>query len=224
MTRATGAPGTAPRTKAPGGPLTRGLRDIGLIALAIGAASLPALVVDAASGPTPALPGLAALAGAGLGLGSAALILTPAGEARSGSEALIAIALGWLLAAGLAAVPFHLAALTDPAPSPTLAAFERPAVALFEAMSGITGTGLSVSEDPSALPPSLQLWRSSMQWAGGIGWMMLALVLLTPLPGPAERRRRLRRRRPGARPTAAISPSSEPSAPPTSWRSARATP
>ena len=181
--QAAGAPAAAPKAGASRGALVRGLRDVGLIAMAVGAASLPALAVDVASGPSPALPGLAALAAAGLGTGAAALVLTRADEPRRGSEALIAIALGWLLAAALAAVPFALAARLDPAPSATLAAFERPAVALFEAMSGITGTGLSVSDDPSVLPPSLQLWRSIMQWAGSIGWMMLALMLLAPMQG-----------------------------------------
>ena len=169
-----------------GSALTRGLHDVGLIALALGAASLPALALDLMSGPTSALSGLVAVAVLGMGGGVAAIASTPAGEPRDGAEALIAVALGWLIAALLAALPFHLAARLDPAPVPTLAAFERPAVALFEAMSGITGTGLSVSSDPSVLPPSLQLWRSITQWVGGIGWMLLALLLLAPHRRPSR--------------------------------------
>ena len=166
--------------------LARGAHDVGLVVLALGAMGLPAVAADLIAGPTPALGGLAAMSGLALAAGGAAVRLTPAGEPRGGAEALIAVALGWLACAALAAVPFLVAAHLDPAPTPTLAAFRRPAVAFFEAMSGVTGTGLSVAEDPSVLPASLQLWRSLTQWAGGIGWMLLALMLVAPrrgLPG-----------------------------------------
>ena len=163
--------------------LTRGCRDVGLMVLALGAAGLPALALAAALGPASVAAGLAAMVIPALGGGALTLALTTDGEPRVGAEALIAVALGWLACAVLAAVPYHVAALLDPAPTATLAAFRRPAVALFEGMSGVTGTGLSVTEDPSVLPASLQLWRSTTQWVGGIGWMMLALMLVAPLHG-----------------------------------------
>jgi trk system potassium uptake protein TrkH len=47
-------------------------------------------------------------------------------------------------------------------------------LAAFEAVSGWTTTGLSVLE-VSALPPSLLVWRSLTQFAGGAGWAILAL-------------------------------------------------
>ena len=165
------------------GSLHRGSRDVGLILLAVGVAGVPALALDLLVGPTPAAPGLAAMVAGGAGAGALASSLTARGEARRGGEALAAMAFGWLLAAALAAVPFWAAATLAAAPDPTLAAFARPTVALFEGMSGVTGTGLSVATDPSALPASLQLWRSTTQWVGGIGWMMAALVLLAPLQG-----------------------------------------
>ena len=118
-----------------------------------------------------------------IGSGGLVLALTHDGEPRTGAGALIAVAVGWLVCAVFAAVPYHVAALLDPAPSATLAAFRRPAVALFEGMSGITGTGLSVTEDPSVLSAPLQLWRSTTQWVGGIGWMMFALMLVAPVQG-----------------------------------------
>lgn len=165
------------------GAVRRAVRDLGLIALALGAAAAPALAVDLLSGPTGAGVGLGAVTAAGIGAGLAVLCLTPQGEARGGGGALTAIAVGWLLAAAMAAVPFWAAARLDPAPNGTLAAFARPMVALFEGMSGVTGTGLSVAADPSSLPSSLQLWRSTTQWVGGIGWMLAALMLLGPLQG-----------------------------------------
>ena len=186
MTSVPGPGGTPGRT---GAAAVRGARDVGLIVLALGVVVLPALAADLISGPTPALPGFLALAALALGGGAIAVRATPPGEPRGGGEALVAVALGWLLCAALATIPFLAAAWLDPAPNETLRAFRRPAVALFEAMSGVTGTGLSVSRDPSTLPPSLQLWRSLTQWAGGIGWLLLALMLLSPgrgLPGGAE--------------------------------------
>ena len=145
--------------------------------------ALPAVAVDLIAGPSPALPGLLALVALALGGGALAVRSTRRGEPRGGGEALVAVALGWLLCAALAAIPFLAAAWLDPAPSDTLRPFRRPAVAFFEAMSGVTGTGLSVASDPATLSPSLQLWRSLTQWAGGIGWLLLALMLLSPLYG-----------------------------------------
>ena len=165
------------------GSVRRGSRDIGLILLAVGVAAAPALALDLLAGPTSASWGLAAVVVVGGGAGALALARTPQGEARRGGGALSAMALGWVLAAVLAAVPFWAAATLAASPGATLAPFARPAVALFEGMSGITGTGLSMASDPSTLPASLQLWRSTTQWIGGIGWMMAALVLLAPLQG-----------------------------------------
>lgn len=53
----------------------------------------------------------------------------------------------------------------------------------FEALSGITTTGLSVFV-PEKLPRSLLLFRSVYQWIGGAGIVVLSLALLLP-PGRA---------------------------------------
>ena len=39
---------------------------------------------------------------------------------------------------------------------------------LFEAISGITGTGFSIFKNIKYLDPTLILWRSSSQWIGGL--------------------------------------------------------
>jgi len=49
---------------------------------------------------------------------------------------------------------------------------------LFESISGFTGTGFTVISDVEALRPSIQLWRSIMQWAGELGVVVFAVVLL----------------------------------------------
>ena len=53
--------------------------------------------------------------------------------------------------------------------------------AFFEAMSGLTTTGSTVIVGIEALPEGLKLWRSIMQWLGGIGIIVVAMVFLPEL-------------------------------------------
>jgi len=48
---------------------------------------------------------------------------------------------------------------------------------LFEAISGITGTGFSIFKNIKYLDPTLILWRSSSQWIGGL-YFLFFLVLI----------------------------------------------
>ncbi len=50
--------------------------------------------------------------------------------------------------------------------------------AFFEAMSGLTTTGSTVLVGLSDLPRGLLLWRGLMQWFGGIGIIVVAMVFL----------------------------------------------
>ena len=53
--------------------------------------------------------------------------------------------------------------------------------AVFEAMSGLTTTGATVLPGLDALPKGLLLWRGQMQWLGGIGIIVVAMVFLPEL-------------------------------------------
>lgn len=53
--------------------------------------------------------------------------------------------------------------------------------AYFEAMSGLTTTGSTVFSGLDALPDGLLLWRSMLQWFGGIGIIVVAMVFLPEL-------------------------------------------
>ncbi|MDB9943502.1 TrkH family potassium uptake protein [Octadecabacter sp.] len=53
--------------------------------------------------------------------------------------------------------------------------------AFFEAMSGLTTTGATVIIGIENLPEGLKLWRSIMQWLGGIGIIVVAMVFLPEL-------------------------------------------
>ncbi len=53
--------------------------------------------------------------------------------------------------------------------------------AIFEAMSGLTTTGATVFTGLDDLPKGLLLWRGIMQWLGGIGIIVVAMVFLPEL-------------------------------------------
>lgn len=53
--------------------------------------------------------------------------------------------------------------------------------AFFEAMSGLTTTGSTVLTGLEDLPKGLLLWRGVMQWLGGIGIIVVAMVFLPEL-------------------------------------------
>ena len=95
-------------------------------------------------------------------------------------EALLLVALSWLLGAAVAAFPFLLWAFT----SPTAAAdhpFRNYVDCYFEAMSGLTTTGASVLTDIEALPRGILLWRSTTHWLGGLGIVVLFVAVLPGL-------------------------------------------
>ncbi|MFO7571823.1 MAG: TrkH family potassium uptake protein [Gaiellaceae bacterium] len=87
-------------------------------------------------------------------------------------EGFLVVALTWLLAAAIGAVPYLLSGNPD---------LDRPVDALFESMSGFTTTGASVVTDIPALDRSLAMWRQFTQWLGGMGIIVLALAVLPRL-------------------------------------------
>jgi len=99
-------------------------------------------------------------------------------------EALLLVALSWLVGAALAATPFllwaHLAG-EEMAGHP----FHRLINCYFEAMSGLTTTGATVlGADPfpiEAVAPSLLFWRALTHWLGGLGIVLLFVAVLPSL-------------------------------------------
>ena len=53
--------------------------------------------------------------------------------------------------------------------------------AFFEAMSGLTTTGSTVLSGLQDLPQGLLMWRGLLQWLGGIGIIVVAMVFLPEL-------------------------------------------
>ena len=50
--------------------------------------------------------------------------------------------------------------------------------AIFESMSGMTTTGATILEGLDDLPSGMLLWRSILQWLGGLGIVIVALIFL----------------------------------------------
>lgn len=96
-------------------------------------------------------------------------------KARDG---FLLVTLVWVLMSASATVPLLLAAQAHPDLLPNLT-FTR---AFFETMSGLTTTGSTVLTGLDHLPPSLNFWRHSLQWFGGLGIIVMALAVL-PLLG-----------------------------------------
>jgi len=82
-------------------------------------------------------------------------------------EGFVLTVTSWVVMCAVAAIPFvffngHIS-LVD---------------AWFEAVSGLTTTGSTVLTGLDRMPPGILLWRSIIQWVGGIGVVLMALVML----------------------------------------------
>ncbi len=82
-------------------------------------------------------------------------------------EAFIITALSWLVVPVAGCLPFYFMAdrldFVD---------------AWFEAVSGMTTTGATVLSNLDHQPPGVLLWRSLLQWIGGVGIILMAMVIL----------------------------------------------
>lgn len=83
-----------------------------------------------------------------------------------GKDMLLLTTLIWLVSCAFGALPFIFLEhfnFTD---------------AYFETMSGLTTTGVSVLKDVTGTAPSLLMWRSTLQWLGGLGFIVMAVAIL----------------------------------------------
>lgn len=101
------------------------------------------------------------------------LVLSCAGSAARGlsvQQLLLVTVSVWAVLPLFGAIPFMVGA--------TAASFTD---AYFEAMSGLTTTGSTVFSGLDDLPHGLLLWRSMLQWFGGVGIIVVAMVFLPSL-------------------------------------------
>ncbi|MDC1395131.1 TrkH family potassium uptake protein [Bacteroidia bacterium] len=79
----------------------------------------------------------------------------------------IIVSFGWIILGLTGAIPFVL--------SGTIPSISS---AIFETFSGYTTTGASILNDIESLPAGLILWRSTTQWIGGMGIIVLTVAIL----------------------------------------------
>ena len=144
---------------------------IGLLVATLGLTMVPPLFVDLAEGrgqwPVFAISAILTF------LCGALVALACSNGAREGltlQQTFILTSSVWLVLPLFGAMPFVLGA-TD----------ARFVDAFFEAMSGMTTTGSTVFTGLDDLPKGLLLWRGTLQWLGGVGIIVVAMVFLPEL-------------------------------------------
>ncbi len=90
-------------------------------------------------------------------------------------EASACVTFAWIAASAAGALPYLMygccAGFTD---------------AFFETMSGFSTTGSTIFKSVEQLPKGILLWRSTTQWLGGMGIVVLALAITPILGGGAN--------------------------------------
>ncbi|MFN6976977.1 MAG: TrkH family potassium uptake protein, partial [Gemmobacter sp.] len=141
---------------------------LGLLIVALGAAMLLPLALDlaAGNGHWPAFMESAIitlLAGGVLALACA----SDTGRGLTLQQSFLLTTGAWVTLPAFGALPFMIGA---PGASFTHA--------VFESMSGMTTTGSTVFVGLQALPVGTNLWRGILQWLGGLGIIIVALLFL----------------------------------------------
>jgi len=97
------------------------------------------------------------------------LVLTNLQESKKLNlqQAFLLTATSWLCIAIFGSLPFILSSLN-------LSLVD----AFFESMSGITTTGSTIITNLDDTPKSILIWRSILQWLGGIGIIVMAITVL----------------------------------------------
>lgn len=159
------------------------LRVVGLLMQVPGVMALISLPVCLFFREYYAIPPFLVTAALSLGIGQWLYRRFRQEKAIHFRQTLVIVALSWAILFLLGAIPYLLIAASlaaDPEVTPTIQDFQSIWNALFEAISGFTTTGLTMSRNASKLPHCLQWWRSFTQWIGGIGLIVLTLSVLEP--------------------------------------------
>ena len=84
-------------------------------------------------------------------------------------DGLVMVGLMWIVAIAAGSVPFMMSGM-------------EVVDSIFESTSGITTTGSTIMDDIESWPSGLLLWRSMMQWIGGIA-IIIIFMLIMPMIG-----------------------------------------
>ncbi len=163
------------------------LRTTLALAGCFGVVLLAPAVVEAVYGNRRGAAAFLGAAGLAVLLGIASRTLPGRGIEMRRTEGLATVAASWLLLVAIGAIPYGALGFS-------------PDDALFESMSGLTGTGATILDDFGAVSQGVFLWRSLSEWVGSMGIIALFIAVLPALgiagrqmffaeaPGPTEER------------------------------------
>lgn len=146
----------------------RVLRLIGLLVFFVGLTMALALLVSVVY-KEPSTWDLAASMGITCGAGLILFLVAKDEEVSNLSQrdGVAIVTLGWFVAGVVGALPFLVSGSID-----------NFTDAYFESVSGFTTTGASILSDIEKLPKGILMWRSIIQWLGGMGIIVLSIAIL----------------------------------------------
>jgi trk system potassium uptake protein TrkH len=144
---------------------------IGAVIAAGGITMLPSALVSLMYGEANTAGGIALASGLTIGSGWTLWRRFGRQGVITTKEGFASVGLAWFALSAFGTLPYLI---TGSIPSIT--------DAFFETASGFTTTGASILSDPSTLPYGILFWRSTTQWIGGMGVIVLSVAIL-PLLG-----------------------------------------
>jgi trk system potassium uptake protein len=144
---------------------------IGAVVTAGGATMIPSVVVSLVYGEIGTARDVAMAAGLTMATGWVLWRRLGRHGVITTKEGFAAVGIAWFALSAFGTLPYLMSGaipnLTD---------------AFFETSSGFTTTGASILMDPAELPHGILFWRSTTQWIGGMGVIVLSVAIL-PLLG-----------------------------------------
>lgn len=141
---------------------------IGLLVTALGVLMLlPALVDAAAGNPDWQVFAASAIFTTTIGVGLSLATRGTDVSRFSLRQAFLLTVGSWAAMSAFSALPFNF-----------ISANMHYADAFFEAISGLTTTGSTVLTGLESLPPGMLMWRALLQWIGGVGIIVMAIIML----------------------------------------------
>lgn len=141
--------------------------DLGKVVSVVAIAGLLPFAWALALGEWSAAGAVLLMIGVAVLLAAAGELVRPAGQRHriDWSHGMVVVALAWLVVPAIGMIPLylsgHYADLLD---------------AYFDAMSGVTTSGLSVAQDLDHMPQSINVWRHTLHFLGGQGIVLAALT------------------------------------------------
>lgn len=144
---------------------------IGGVVAGSGVAMLPAAFVSLRYGENDVGAAIAAAAAIAIASGAVGWRVLGTQGVLTTKEGFGAVGLAWFVMSAFGTLPYLLSG-----------AIPGITNAFFETASGFTTTGASILPEPHLLPRGILFWRSTTQWIGGMGIIVLSIAIL-PLLG-----------------------------------------